>query len=76
MLVCYDVLYKNKCGAIFMHFGRQKYEQTFSKNSRNGFLKLNQIFVKSLLEESMLTEYLNALEGIAHLVLFGRTGNL
>lgn len=58
-----------------MCFGRQKYEWTFSKNSRNGFLKLNQIFVKSLLDESMLIEYLNALEGIAYLVVFGRTEN-
>lgn len=59
-----------------MCFGRQKYEWTFSKNSRNGFLKLNQIFVKSLLDESMLIEYFNALEGIAYLVVFGRTENL
>lgn len=59
-----------------MCFGRQKYEWTFSKNSRNGFLKLNQIFVKSLLDESMLIEYLNALEGIAYLVVFGRTENV
>lgn len=42
-------------------------------NPRNGFLKLNQIFVKSSLEESMLTEYLNASEGVAYLVLFERT---
>lgn len=45
----------------------------FSMNPRNGFLKLNQIFAKSSLEESMLTEYLNASEGVAYLVLFERT---
>lgn len=74
-MVCYDAVCKNNDGTLFMCFGRQKYEWTFCKNSRNRFLKLNQIFVKSLLDESMLIEYLNALESIAYLVLFGRTEN-
>lgn len=72
---CYDLVWyatrdKNNDGAIFMIL-EDRSMRAYSLNPRNGFLKLDPMFVKCLkkqLEETMLTEIVNASKGTAYLV--------